>query len=140
MTDTPSKPLPMPDDLTRPFWDAARERQARDPTLQLLRILQPSRPGHWCDSCGSEELAFEPVSGRGSIYSYTVMRQRNVKGFEDDVPYINVIVELDEQPMLFMITYMPGSESDRVRIGQRVQVVYEERDGVVLPQFEAVED
>ena len=139
MTDTPSKPLPMPDDLTRPFWDAARERR-----LEIQRCSacgyynHPPRP--LCDACGSEELAFEAVSGKGAIYSYTVMRQRNVKGFEDDVPYINVIVELDEQPMLFMITYMPGSESDRVRIGQRVQVVYEERDGVVLPQFEAVED
>ena len=139
MTDTPSKPLPMPDDLTRPFWDAARERR-----LEIQRCSacgyynHPPRP--LCDACGLEDLTFEPVSGRGSIYSYTVMRQRNVKGFEDDVPYINVIVELDEQPMLFMITYMPGSESDGVRIGQRVQVVYEERDGVVLPQFEAVED
>ncbi len=139
MTDTLSKPLPLPDDLTRPFWDAARERR-----LEIQRCSacgyynHPPRP--LCDSCGLEDLAFEPVSGRGSIYSYTVMRQRNVKGFENDVPYVNVIVELDEQPMLFMITYMPGSESDRVRIGQRVQVVYEERDGVVLPQFEAVED
>ena len=139
MTDTPSKPLPMPDDLTRPFWDAARERR-----LEIQRCSacgyynHPPRP--LCDACGSEDLAFEPVSGRGTVYSYTVMRQRNVKGFEDDVPYVNVIVELDEQPMLFMITYMPGSESDGVRIGQRVQVVYEEREGVVLPQFEAVED
>ena len=139
MTDTPSKPLPMPDDLTRPFWDAARERR-----LEIQRCSacgyynHPPRP--LCDACGLEDLAFEPVSGRGSIYSYTVMRQRNVKGFEDDVPYVNIIIELDEQPMLFMITYMPGSESDKAQIGQRVQVVYEEREGVVLPQFEAVED
>ena len=139
MTDTPPKPLPMPDDLTRPFWDAARERRLE---IQRCRACgyynHPPRP--LCDACGSEDLEFEPVSGRGTIYSYTIMRQRNVKGFEDDVPYVNVIVELGEQPMLFMITYMPGSKADKVRIGQRVQVVYEERNGVILPQFEAVED
>ncbi len=139
MTDTPAKPLPMPDDLTRPFWDAARARR-----LDIQRCgscgyyNHPPRP--LCDACGSESLAFEPVSGKGTVYSYTVMRQRNVKGFEEDVPYVNIIVELDEQPMLFMITYLPGSEEDRVRIGQRVRAIYEERDGVVLPQFEMVED
>ncbi len=139
MTDTPSKPLPLPDDLTRPFWDAAGERRLEIQHCSACGYYNhPPRP--LCDACGSEDLAFETVSGKGTVYSYTVMRQRNVKGFENDVPYVNVIVELDEQPMLFMITYMPGSESDRVRIGQRVQVVYEEREGVVLPQFEMVED
>ena len=138
MTNMPSKPLPMPDDLTRPFWDAASEHRLE---IQRCRSCgyynHPPRP--LCDSCGSEDLAFEPVGGRGAVYSYTVMRQKNVKGFEDDVPYVNVIVELDEQPMLFMITYLPGDEANEVRIGQRVQVMYEERDGVTLPQFKAVE-
>ncbi len=138
MTNMPSKPLPMPDDLTQPFWDAASEHRLE---IQRCRSCgyynHPPRP--LCDSCGLEDLAFEPVSGGGSVYSYTVMRQKNVKGFEDDVPYVNVIVELDEQPMLFMITYLPGDEANEVRIGQRVQVMYEERDGVTLPQFKAME-
>jgi uncharacterized OB-fold protein len=97
-----------------------------------------------CDRCGSEDLGFAPVSGRGRIYSYTLMRQRNIRGFEDDIPYLNIIVELDEQPMLFMITNLVTGDTGQglehttegAKIGQPVEVVFEERDeGVVLPQF-----
>ena len=137
------KPIPLPDDLTRPFWEAARERR-----LEIQRCRgcgyynHPPRP--MCDRCGSEDLGFAPVSGRGRIYSYTLMRQRNIRGFEDDIPYLNIIVELDEQPMLFMITNLVTGDTGQglehttegAKIGQPVEVVFEERDeGVVLPQF-----
>ena len=132
--ENPTKPIPLPDELTRPFWDATGEHR-----LEIQRCGQcgyynhPPKP--LCDRCGSEELAFEAVSGKGAIYSYTVMRQRNVRGFQDEVPYLNVIVELDEQPMLFMITNLVGAGLDDAKIGQRVEVTYEERDEVTLPQF-----
>ena len=132
--EDPTKPVPLPDELTLPFWEAARQHR-----LKIQRCRQcgyynhPPKP--LCDGCGSEELGFEAVSGKGAIYSYTVMRQRNVKGFEAEVPYLNVIVELDEQPMLFMITNLLGAGLEDAKIGQRVEVTYEERDEVTLPQF-----
>lgn len=132
--ENPTKPIPLSDELTRPFWDAAGQHR-----LEIQRCSpcgyynHPPKP--LCDRCGSEELAFEAVSGKGAIYSYTVMRQRNVRGFQDEVPYLNVIVELDEQPMLFMITNLMGAGLDDAKIGQRVEVTYEERDEVTLPQF-----
>ena len=140
MTDTPSKPLPMPDDLTRPFWDAARERRLEIQRCGSCGYYNHPPQGRCATPAARRTWLSSRSAATGTVYSYTVMRQRNVKGFEEDVPYVNIIVELDEQPMLFMITYMPGSEADRVRIGQRVQVVYEERDEVVLPQFEMAED
>ena len=135
--EKPAKPIPLPDELTRPFWEAAEQHRL---AIQRCRPCgyynHPPKP--MCDRCGSEELAFEAVSGKGSIYSYTVMRQRNVRGFEDKVPYLNVIVELDEQPMLFMITNLMGAALDGAKIGHPVEVTYEPRGEVTLPQFRLV--
>ncbi len=130
-----SKPIPVPNELTAPFWDAAKEHRL---AIQRCRkcgyFNHPPKP--LCDKCASEDLAFEAVSGKGKIYSYTFMRQRNVPGFEDDVPYLNVIIELDEQPQLFMITNLRGAGAEQIKIGQRVEVVFEEiAGGLMLPQF-----
>ena len=132
---TPQRPLPQPDALTQPFWDAARAGR-----LEVQRCggcgyyNHPPRP--LCDRCSSQDLAFQEVSGRGTVYSFTVMRQRNVAGFEQDVPYINLLVELVEQPQLFMISRLPGGASEGLAIGLPVLVYFEPFDGgLALPQF-----
>ena len=130
-----SKPLPQVDLLTQPFWDAAKERRL---VVQRCRgcgyYNHPPKP--LCDQCSSQQLEFEPVSGRGTVYCYTVMRQQNVGGFEGDVPYVTLLVELEEQPQLFMLSFLPGSAAARLAVGQSVEVVFEEVDeGMVLPQF-----
>jgi len=97
----------------------------------------PPRP--LCDACLSQRLEFVPVSGRGTVYSYTVMHQPNIAGFEKEVPYINVLVELDEQPRLFMVSYLPISEREKILIGGRVEVTFEKIDDeITLPQFRLV--
>lgn len=132
------RPLPAPDQLTEPFWESARVKQ--------LRIQRCSACGYYnhppkplCDRCSSPELTFEAVSGRGRVYSYTVMHQRNIAGFEDQVPYVNLLVELDEQPQLLLVSNLSG-EGSNVAIGKPVQVTFETvAAGVVLPQFEIVD-
>jgi uncharacterized OB-fold protein len=138
-TENYAKPLPRIDELTRPFWDAAREgRLAIQRCRECGYYNHPPKP--LCDACSSEDLGFESVSGRGKVYSYTVMHQRNVAGFEPEVPYVNLIVELDEQPLLFLISYLPGSDADRVAIGRPVEVTFEPAgEGIVLPQFRLIE-
>ena len=129
------KPLPAIDDLTRPFWQAAARDQLMIQCCQECGYLNhPPRPV--CDACLSQRLEFVPVSGLGTIYSYTVMHQPNVAGFEKEIPYINMLVELDEQPRLFMVSYLPMSEHDKIRIGGRVEVTFEKVDDeITLPQF-----
>ena len=135
---TSLKPLPAINDLTRPFWQAAAQHQ--------LMIQCCQKCGHFnhppqsvCDACLSQRLEFTPVSGRGTIYSYTVMHQPNVAGFEKEIPYINILVELDEQSRLFMVSYLSMSEHDKVRIGGRVEVTFEKIDEeITLPQFRLV--
>jgi len=132
------KPLPAIDDLTRPFWQAAARHQLVVQRCQECHYFNhPPRP--LCDACLSQRLDFAPVSGRGTVYSYTVMHQPNIAGFEKEVPYINVLVELDEQPQLFMVSYLPISEREKLRIGGRVEVTFEKIDDeITLPQFRLV--
>ena len=64
------------------------------------------------------------------------MHQRSVAGFEESVPYLTALVELDEQPMLLLVTNLPSVAPDRVAIGQRVRVTFESLgDDLSLPQF-----
>jgi uncharacterized protein len=135
MSEARSKPIPIADHITRPFWDAASERR-----LVVQRCTSCGYfnhpPRNVCDACLSQELHFEPVSGRGRIHTFTVMHQRDVPGFEDEAPFINIVVELDEQPMLLMVSNLPNSQRERLSIGMPVIVEFEERgNGVIVPQF-----
>lgn len=132
------KPLPAIDELTKPFWQAAAQHQLALQRCQDCNYFNhPPRP--LCDACLSQRLEFVPVSGRGTVYSYTVMHQPNIAGFEKEVPYINMLVELDEQPRLFMVSFLPISERDKIRIGGKVEVTFDKiNDEVTLPQFRLV--
>lgn len=138
MSDRKPKPLPAPDELTRPYWEAAKQHQL---VIQRCRdcgyFNHPPRTA--CDACQSQQLAFSPVSGKGSIYSFSVMHQQNIAGFEEQTPYLNIVVELDEQPRLFMVANLPGTERAAVQIGGRVEVYFEKLDEeMALPQFRIV--
>ena len=101
MSDAREKPRPLIDDLTRPFWDAAKEHRLVIQRCQdCSHFNHPPRPV--CDACHSETLTFEQVSGRGTIYSFSVMHQPNVAGFADELPYLNILIELEEQQRLFL--------------------------------------
>jgi hypothetical protein len=131
----PSRAVPAITDLTRPFWDAAREGRLVIQRCADCRYYNHP-PKEACDNCLSTSLAFEDVSGRGSVWSWTVMHQKSVAGFEDTVPYLTALVELDEQPMLLLVTNLPCATPGGFEIGDRVHVTFEALpDGSHLPQF-----
>ena len=137
MADLSPRPVPAPDDLTKPFWEATAEHR--------LEIQHCSACGHYnhppkrlCDKCTSPDLGFVPVSGHGQVYSYTVMRQTSIAGFEDKVPYTTLLVELEEQPQLLLVSTVPG-DGVGIAIGQRTELWWETIDeGFVLPQFRPI--
>lgn len=138
MPDKRAKPLPAIDDLSRPFWAAAKRHQL---VLQRCKdcdyFNHPPRSA--CDACQSQQLDFKPMSGRGTVYSFTVMHQPNIAGFEDEIPYLNILVELEEQPKLFMVSNLSMVDLDTVKIGARVEVFFEDVDAEVsLPRFRVV--
>lgn len=138
MPDRTKKPLPAVDELSQSFWEAAKQHKLTVQRCQECGYFNhPPRPA--CDACQSQQLQFEPVSGRGTIYTFTVMHQPNIAGFEDQIPYLNILVELEEQPSLFMVADLPGSARDKVCIGGQVEAYFEDVDAeITLPQFRLV--
>lgn len=138
MADPSTRPLPVADELSRPFWEAAKQHRLVVQRCQACGYFNHP-PRSACDACLSQQLRFEPVSGRGTIYSFTVMHQPAVAGFAEQLPYLNILVELDEQPLLFMVSHLPIAEREKVCIGARVEVSFEEIDATLtLPQFRVV--
>ena len=73
-----------------------------------------------CPFCGSADIAPARASGRGTVYSYSVVHRAPSPAFAADVPYTVAIVATDEGPHL--MTRLAGIAPDRVRIGLAVQV------------------
>lgn len=87
-----------------------------------------------CRVCKSRDVQDEPVSGRGTVLTYTVNRQVWEAGLE--APYVIAIVELAEQRGLRLTTNIVNCQLDEVRIDMPVRVVFERYDDVWLPLFE----
>ena len=138
MTAEPERALPAVNDLTRPFWEAANEgRLAIQRCEACGSYNHPPKP--LCDRCLSSDLRFEDVSRDGTVWSFTLMHQKSIAGFEGSVPYVTALVELDEQKNLLLVTNLPGFEASDVKIGMRVRVSFQRlSDEIALPQFEAV--
>jgi uncharacterized OB-fold protein len=68
------------------------------------------------------------------VYSFTVTHQNQSPGFRDELPYVLALVELDEGPRL--MTNVVGCAPDAVRIGMRVEVIYDDvAPDVTLAKF-----
>ncbi|MBC7303851.1 MAG: OB-fold domain-containing protein [Nocardia sp.] len=124
---TPARPLPVPDDRSAGYWAAAARH-----VLALARCTECDKfavpPDEICPHCGTSTPAFrfEEVSGRGAVRSWTVVRKASLLGFADQVPYLLVDVELAEQRGLRMIGRLLDGPETVVRIGDAVQVAFED--------------
>src|SRR6267378_3128388 len=125
--DRARKPLPQINAVTRPFWDAAAQRRLSMPRCrQCDAFTFPPRPT--CGECGGTELEWTELSGRGSVYSFTVIRQvvggAAAKGFEPDIPYVVAWIDLAEGPRL--VSNVVDCPIDQVTIGMAVEAVFEQ--------------
>ena len=136
-TMAPYLVLPVPDELSQPFWDAAKQVKLVIQRCQQCRFyLHP--PAFLGTKCRNREaaLVFERVSGRGSVYSHYIHYDKEIAGFEDKVPYPVVLVELKEQEGLFMATNILHCAYDEIIMGLPVEVVFEvANDDISIPQF-----
>ena len=132
---TSRRPLPLIDEASRPYWEGARRHE-----LVLLRcpgcMYYVHYPREQCPRCGSGKLVPSRVSGRGVVHSFTITHHRAAPGFEDQVPFVVILVELEEQRGLRIISNLSGCRPDEVRIGMPVEVVFEDvGPDLSLPQF-----
>ena len=108
-----------------PFQDAAAEGRF------MLRRCTACGRAHWypravCPFCFGE-TAWEQASGRGTVYSWSVMRRA-------DPPFSIAYVTLEEGPT--MMTSLVDCDLDALRIGMAVEVVFKPAEGgAAVPCF-----
>ena len=125
-------PLPQPTEEAQPFFDALAEG-----LLVIQRCLACGTLGHppkaMCSICQGTAFDWQPMSGKGEVYSYVVTHQAVHPAFVDHTPLATVEVQLPEGPRLTsnLIDVPPAD----VYIGLAVEVVFEDVGGAVLPLF-----
>jgi uncharacterized OB-fold protein len=129
------RPRPEPDATTAFYWEAASRGKL---VLQRCRSCGKLQfpPDVCCVHCQAEAFDHAEVSGRGTIFSFAIVDRPLHAGFVDVIPYVVALVELDDQPGLRLLTNIVEVPAGvDLECGMGVEVVFEERGGVVLPQF-----
>src|SRR2546426_11259891 len=130
-----TRPIPVPNEWTKPFWEAARRGVLALQRCQACGHFQHP-PYATCVNCMAIDLAFEPVSGKGAVYAYTIMYHAGDRRFAAAIPYASIIVELDDAPGALLAGNLLEAPYTEAKVGRRVEVVFEPlNDDITLPQF-----
>ena len=119
----------MPPPESEAFWKAASEGKF------LVKRCTDCGRVHWypraiCPFCFSDRTEWVAGSGKGTIYTYSVMRRA-------PEPYAIAYVTLEEGPT--MMTNIVDCDLDSIRIGQKVKLVFKPTDGgPPMPMFTPV--
>ena len=119
------KLIPVPDETSKPFWDAVNEKRLVVQNCTACNTLQyPPRPV--CRDCGSDKLEWKQTTGRGHIETFFVVEDGRFQRRKVDQPYNVAIITLDEDPRINFYSNLPGVPVRQVPIGAQVEVTFEE--------------
>ncbi|MBL7499155.1 OB-fold domain-containing protein [Frankia sp. CNm7] len=121
-------PVPVPDELSRPFWDAVNERRlVLQYCAECERLQYP--PQHSCAKCGSSDrLGWREVEGTGHIRTYIVSHDTRIALKQPDQPFNVAVVTLDTDPGITFLSNLPGTPVDEVPVGAAVELTFVEAE------------
>ena len=136
MPPAATKPAPVPDEISAPFFDGARQGK--------LMLQHCTACGEWsfpvrerCPHCFAAKLEWRQASGRGSLYTFTIMHQVMNPGFASAAPYNVAQVDLEEG--VRMTTNVVGIDNAALRPGMKLEAVFEDvGENVRIPKFRPV--
>lgn len=129
--EIPNRAAPYVTELEEFFW-----KGGADGILRMLacnacgQIIHPPSPV--CPNCLSRDVTPRELSGRGTVYTYTVNYQQWVKGQD---PYVVAIVELEEDSEVKLTTNVLRVQPEDVYIGMPVEVEFVPFEDLFLPCF-----
>jgi uncharacterized OB-fold protein len=133
--DIPNRVQPTPNAVSAPYWESCARGEL---SLQRCNSCQQFQfyPRTICSHCGAGDLAWQVVSGSGTVKSFTVVRRGISKAYA--APYVVALIELAEGPS--MMSTIVGSEPEAVAIGAGVQVSFEAwSEDIQMPVFALTE-
>ncbi len=129
-----SKPIPVADAETAPYWDGCREGRL---LIQQCADCRRRRfpPHRLCPHCHSANADWVEATGRGKVYSWIVVNHPVPKEvYREEVPYVVALIELEEG--VRMVSNIVGCDPHDVAADMPVSVFFEPADGgMVLPRF-----
>jgi uncharacterized OB-fold protein len=130
---------------TAAYWDGCTRKELMIARCEDCKYwIHP--PKALCPSCWSDNIGHEKASGKGSIFSFTVMPSTTDRRMslpplgESNNSNVTVWAELDEQQRLFLVGDLQGGYVEGVEIGDRVETVWVDFHGSTVPGFRRVND
>lgn len=119
--------------ISAPFWRSVEEGEMKLPYCPgCERFFFYPRP--FCPNCWSEDVEWRPVSGEGTVWSFSVVHFPFFRGeWKERLPYVVALIELEEGVrMLSNVVECPVEE---VRVGLPVKVLYGRLGDQTMPLF-----
>ncbi|MEU5685439.1 hypothetical protein DEJ48_22390 [Streptomyces venezuelae] len=133
---------PTQDEDGAPFWTYAAQGELRIQACTPCGELRfPPRP--CCPHCQSFDSDWRRMSGRGRIWSYVFPHPPLLPAYAEQAPYNAIIVELADAPPIRLVGNLVAAPDapldsvapERLRIGAKVQAVFAEVAGTVVPRW-----
>lgn len=131
--DLSARPRPAVNAWARPFWDGTRDGRLLIQRCNSCRkaVFYPRLA---CPHCGADHLAWEQASGRGTVYSYTVVLNNAPSRFAAEVPYVVAVIRLEEGVQ--MLSNLVECDLGRLACDMPVEVTFRRIDDeFTLPMF-----
>ena len=134
------KIIPVPDELSQPFWDAVNEQRLVLQNCTACDQLQYP-PQAACQACDSAHgLEWKEIEGKGHIATYIVIEDGRLNRRMPDQPYNLALVTLDQEPTVNFYSNLPGVPAYQVPVGAAVEVTFEEvAPGQLIHEWRVVE-
>lgn len=118
-----TKPLPRGEHYHGVFYNYCKQHELRFQRCSDCRTWR-HMPRESCRHCGSFNWTWERASGTGKIFSWTVIHRALHPGFNDELPYAAVVVELDEG--VRVVSQIIDLDIADLRVDLPVDVVFED--------------
>jgi uncharacterized OB-fold protein len=117
-------PLPdLTDERTAEYFAAAARGELMLPRCDGCNQLV-WYPEEECPHCGAHSFTWTRVSGRGRVFTWTVVRRTFLPAFEEMVPFVTALISLEEDPAVRIVSYVVDCEPDALAADLPVEAVF----------------
>jgi acetyl-CoA acetyltransferase/uncharacterized OB-fold protein len=132
VTDTGGRPLPLLTSENEFFWTSGADGRLRFQRCQSCSaLIHPPQPV--CRYCHGHTLSPQAVSGFATLVGFTVSHRFSLPGLLS--PYVVAQVAIEDDPRVRLTTNAVECDPGELRLGMRMEVVFEQAGDVWLPLF-----
>jgi hypothetical protein len=110
-------------EATREFWSGAARGELVIPRCNACDAWI-WYPRDACPGCAGTDLTWQPVSGRGTLFSWALVERALFAPFKHKAPYVTGLVALEEDPAVRIVTNLVDCDPGSLEIDMPVHVVF----------------